>query len=118
MITSAKDTLPNGSSPSSQTNNENCSDAWVQLTNDPVLWIDRIAAIFRQLQPWQSQPAKSTSPNNSNYDIFENYSFIFSLYVVLFSSSYFSYFFDFILLKNLCAAVEDQLFSQLVIFQT
>ncbi|VDD89398.1 unnamed protein product [Enterobius vermicularis] len=65
LALATKDTLPNGSSPSSQTNNENCSDAWVQLTNDPVLWIDRIAAIFRQLQPWQSQPAKSTSPNNN-----------------------------------------------------
>uniref|UniRef100_A0A0N5B0K8 Xpo1 domain-containing protein n=1 Tax=Syphacia muris TaxID=451379 RepID=A0A0N5B0K8_9BILA len=63
LINSNGDILQNGSQ-SSQVNNENCSDSWSQLTRDPVLWIDRIAAIFRQLEPWQNQTAKFAESNS------------------------------------------------------
>ncbi|VDK43028.1 unnamed protein product [Anisakis simplex] len=46
-----------------EVNNENGSDCWSRLSHDPVLWIDRIAAVFRQVQPWHKQdanPAKNS----------------------------------------------------------
>uniref|UniRef100_A0A915DPC3 Uncharacterized protein n=1 Tax=Ditylenchus dipsaci TaxID=166011 RepID=A0A915DPC3_9BILA len=38
-------------------NNENAADSWQRLSQDPVLWLDRLAAIYRVLSPWQKQDA-------------------------------------------------------------
>ncbi|VDK71439.1 unnamed protein product [Litomosoides sigmodontis] len=46
----------------SQDSNENASDSWYLLSRDPVLWVDRIAAIFRHVQPWTHQ---ACNPKNS-----------------------------------------------------
>ncbi|ETN69284.1 hypothetical protein NECAME_15410 [Necator americanus] len=36
------------------TNNENekAADSWARIASEPVLWIDRIATIFREVRPW------------------------------------------------------------------
>lgn len=34
---------------------ENALDSWKRLSLDPVLWLDRLVAIYRVLKPWQSQ---------------------------------------------------------------
>ncbi|VDM94956.1 unnamed protein product [Thelazia callipaeda] len=49
-----------------QNTNEN-ADSWSSLSRDPVLWVDRIAAIFRHVQPLTHQPCsqKSTILNGS-----------------------------------------------------
>ncbi|GMR34304.1 hypothetical protein PMAYCL1PPCAC_04499, partial [Pristionchus mayeri] len=36
-------------------NSENRGDAWKSMSNDPMLWIDRIASVFREVQPWMAQ---------------------------------------------------------------
>ncbi|MFH4980451.1 hypothetical protein AB6A40_007160 [Gnathostoma spinigerum] len=41
------------------------ADTWLRLSSDPVLWIDRIAAVFRFVQPWHDQPA---NPKNAKAD--------------------------------------------------
>ncbi|KHN71510.1 Transportin-3, partial [Toxocara canis] len=61
LLNSPSENSQNGT-PFEQQNNENGSDSWVRLSRDPVLWIDRIAAVFRQVQPWQKQVA---NPKNS-----------------------------------------------------
>ena len=38
-------------------NKENATDSWNHLSQDPVLWLDRLAAIYRVLKPWQCQRA-------------------------------------------------------------
>uniref|UniRef100_A0A914R1P1 Uncharacterized protein n=1 Tax=Parascaris equorum TaxID=6256 RepID=A0A914R1P1_PAREQ len=61
LISSTSQTSQNGATVE-EPNNENGSDSWTRLSHDPVLWIDRIAAVFRQVQPWQKQVA---NPKNS-----------------------------------------------------
>ncbi|KAM3719234.1 Transportin-3 [Dirofilaria immitis] len=59
----------------SQDSNENASDSWHVLSRDPVLWVDRIAAIFRHVQPWTHQAynpknnIQNGSSTNANDDI-------------------------------------------------
>lgn len=45
--------------------NENAANSWNRLSQDPVLWIDRIAAVFRILRPW-SNSANNPQNGNSN----------------------------------------------------
>ncbi|EYC43438.1 hypothetical protein Y032_0494g2462 [Ancylostoma ceylanicum] len=42
------------STPVVVTNNENekAADSWARIASEPVLWIDRIATIFREVRPW------------------------------------------------------------------
>ncbi|KAI1711641.1 exportin 1-like protein domain-containing protein [Ditylenchus destructor] len=39
----------------SSENKENTAATWQNLSQDPVLWLDRLAGVFRVLKPWQSQ---------------------------------------------------------------
>ncbi|KAF8364425.1 tsr-1 [Pristionchus pacificus] len=36
-------------------NSENHADAWKSMANDPMVWVDRIASVFREVQPWNAQ---------------------------------------------------------------
>lgn len=36
---------------------ENSTDAWSMMANDPILWLDRLSAIWRIIRPWQHQLA-------------------------------------------------------------
>ncbi|KAK5978404.1 hypothetical protein GCK32_004583 [Trichostrongylus colubriformis] len=54
------------STPVIPTNNENekAADSWARIAGEPVLWIDRIATIFREVRPWNGS-AKSMNGNAS-----------------------------------------------------
>uniref|UniRef100_F1KRX1 Transportin-3 n=1 Tax=Ascaris suum TaxID=6253 RepID=F1KRX1_ASCSU len=70
LISSTSQTSQNGATVE-EPNNENGSDSWARLSRDPVLWIDRIAAVFRQVQPWQKQVAnpKNSQPKGDAEDV-------------------------------------------------
>ncbi|VDK28549.1 unnamed protein product [Gongylonema pulchrum] len=48
--------IPNDQNNEAQQSKENASDSWASISSDPALWVDRIAAIFRYIQPWTNQP--------------------------------------------------------------
>ncbi|KJH52581.1 hypothetical protein DICVIV_01166 [Dictyocaulus viviparus] len=45
------------------TNNENekAADSWARIAGEPVLWIDRIATIFREVRPWNGGNLKTVN---------------------------------------------------------
>ncbi|KAL3091604.1 hypothetical protein niasHT_024186 [Heterodera trifolii] len=51
------------SSASLDDNKENGTDSWAKLKTDPVLWLDRIADVWRTLRPWQQQLAYKQMAN-------------------------------------------------------
>uniref|UniRef100_A0A914HD50 Exportin-1/Importin-beta-like domain-containing protein n=1 Tax=Globodera rostochiensis TaxID=31243 RepID=A0A914HD50_GLORO len=44
-------------------NKENGPDSWAKLQTDPVLWLDRLAGVWRILLPWQQQLAYKQMAN-------------------------------------------------------
>ncbi|GMT13539.1 hypothetical protein PFISCL1PPCAC_4836, partial [Pristionchus fissidentatus] len=36
-------------------NSENRGDAWRSMANDPMVWIDRVSSVFREVIPWNPQ---------------------------------------------------------------
>ncbi|GMS82220.1 hypothetical protein PENTCL1PPCAC_4395, partial [Pristionchus entomophagus] len=53
-FTAALANSSNGSN-NNKENSENRGDAWKSMANDPMVWIDRIASVFREVQPWVAQ---------------------------------------------------------------
>ncbi|VDP27288.1 unnamed protein product [Heligmosomoides polygyrus] len=53
------------STPVIVTNNENekAADSWARIAGEPVLWIDRIATIFREVRPWSGGTSKTSGGN-------------------------------------------------------
>ncbi|VDM57658.1 unnamed protein product [Angiostrongylus costaricensis] len=51
------------STPVIVTNNENekAADSWARIAGEPVLWIDRIATIFREVRPWNGGSLKTVN---------------------------------------------------------
>jgi hypothetical protein len=49
------DPQPSLAAPRTEENKENMADAWLALANDPILWLDRLSAVWRILKPWQQQ---------------------------------------------------------------
>ncbi|KAK6056478.1 hypothetical protein COOONC_06014 [Cooperia oncophora] len=45
--------------------NEKAADSWARFAGEPVLWIDRIATIFREVRPWNGGASKSMNGNAS-----------------------------------------------------
>ncbi|KAK6028167.1 CDK-activating kinase assembly factor MAT1 [Ostertagia ostertagi] len=45
--------------------NEKAADSWARIAGEPVLWIDRIATIFREVRPWNGAGSKSMNGNAS-----------------------------------------------------
>ncbi|VDO65604.1 unnamed protein product [Haemonchus placei] len=45
--------------------NERAADSWARIAGEPVLWIDRIATIFREVRPWNGGGMKSMNGNVS-----------------------------------------------------
>ncbi|VDL71351.1 unnamed protein product [Nippostrongylus brasiliensis] len=45
--------------------NEKAADSWARFAGEPVLWIDRIATIFREVRPWNGGALKTVNSNPS-----------------------------------------------------
>uniref|UniRef100_A0A1I7XTW7 Importin N-terminal domain-containing protein n=1 Tax=Heterorhabditis bacteriophora TaxID=37862 RepID=A0A1I7XTW7_HETBA len=46
--------------------NERAADSWARLAGEPILWIDRIATIFKEIRPWCGGKSKGNVQNGNS----------------------------------------------------